>query len=490
MRSRFTNAIILPFLIALGTYTAHAQSPVYETFDVDSVAAPLGGPSMLETFLSVNVQKPFMAQVANITGKVYVKAVVEPNGHLSDVQLVRGIRPDCDQEALRAMRLFNAWKPAMKAGKPVRQSITYPVTFRATDPVRYENGSLIELFDAKFIPVDASKLAGKPVYQQHIPIDTLTGLPNGNLTLFDIKASGNLKEVLTVPLLKVANVLRQDGELTFRFGHKQPTGDWVGPVYTLREDGSVRQRASANMMKGPSVIYDKRGMVQSIDRPDEAGSTTTWQPNGLLLSIETKYEGERKALYKYTQLMAAWDSTGHQLIVEGNGHYRYVSHEKSRGDSTQKTTFIEEGDYKDGFKNGQWTGRFADGSYSYTEQYNVGEDLGGTATLPGGKTISYKSAMSNPTYVGGQPAMYQFLGQTIRYPADAQKKNVSGKVYISFVVCTDGSLCDYDVLKGIYPSVDNEALRTVKKMPNWEPGLLRGEAVRVRYNLPVSFQLE
>ncbi|XWW47008.1 energy transducer TonB [Fibrella sp. USSR17] len=490
MRSRFTNAIILPFLIALGYCSAHAQAPVYETFDVDSVATPLGGPSMLETFLNANVQKPFMAQVANVTGKVYVKAVVEPNGRISDVQLVRGFRPDCNQEALRVMRLFNAWKPAMKAGKPVRQSITYPVTFRATAPIRYENGVLIEQFDAKFNPINNTQQAAKPAYQQHTPIDTLTGLPNGDLTLFEIKGSGTLKEVARIPLAKVANTQQQNDEPTFRFGHKGPTTDWVGTVYTLSEDGSVRQRASADMMKGPSVTYDKRGMVKSIDRPDEAGSTTTWQPNGLLLSIETKYEGERKELYKHTQLMAAWDSTGYQPIKDGNGHYRYISKEKSRGDSTQKTTFIEEGDYKDGFKNGQWTGRFADGSYSYTEQYNVGEDLGGTATLPGGKTISYKSAMSHPTYVGGQPAMYRFLGQTIRYPVDAQKKNVSGKVYISFVVCTDGSLCDYDVLKGLYPSVDNEALRTVKKMPNWEPGLLRGEAVRVRYNLPVSFQLE
>ena len=79
---------------------------------------------MLETFLTVNLQKPFMAQVANATGKVFVKAIVEPNGRISDVTLLRGFRPDCDKEALRVMRLFNAWKPAMKDGQPVRQAIT------------------------------------------------------------------------------------------------------------------------------------------------------------------------------------------------------------------------------------------------------------------------------------------------------------------------------------------------------------------------------
>ncbi|WP_375447085.1 energy transducer TonB [uncultured Fibrella sp.] len=480
---------ILLLLLSVSLSQLHAQAPVYKPFDVDSVATPIGGQAMLETFLAANLQKPFMAKVANVTGKVFLTAVVEPDGHVSDVQVMRGLRSDCDQEALRVMRLFNAWKPATKSGQPVRQLVTYPIMFRANTPIRYENGSLIEEFDAKFTPIANSLWGAKPVYQQHTPIDTLTGLPSGKLTLFEIKESGKLKEVAKVPLARVANAQRQNGELTYQFGHKEPTGDWIGAIYTLREDGSISQRTSSDLMKGPSVSYDKRGMVESTTLPDEAG-TTTWQPNGLLLKIETRYEGERKALHQHTQLMAAWDSTGKQLIKEGNGHYRYVSSQESRSDSTRKTTFIEEGDYKDGFKNGQWTGRLADGSYSYIERYDAGEDLGGMATLLGGKTISYKQSMSNPSYNGGQSAMYQFLGQTIRYPIDAQKKNVSGKVYISFVVCTDGSLCDYDVLKGIYPSVDAEALRTVKKMPSWQPGLLRGEPVRVKYNLPVSFQLE
>ncbi len=468
----------------------HAQTPIYKPFEVDSVATPHGGQLMLETFMAANLQKPFMAQVANVTGKVYVSAVAELNGYLSNVQIVRSLRPDCDQEALRVMGLFGGWKPAQKDGKIVRQLISYPVVFRSNAPVRFENGALIQQFDEKFNLISFLQQETTAVYQQHMPIDTLTGLPNGDLTIFNIKEGKKLQELAKIPLLKQKVETRSASELTYRLGHKDKTSDWIGTIYTLRADGSVSQRAEADMRKGQIVIYDKRGMVISSSQHDEPASTTTWHSNGLLYRIETTYTGDRKALLRRTQLMAAWDSTGRQFVKEGNGHYTYVSSQKSRNDSTQKTTFIEEGNCRDGFKDGQWTGRFTDGSYSYTEQYKLGEDLGGVATLPGGKQVSYKEAMQSPQFVGGQEGMYSFLRRTIKYPADAARKNVSGKVFVAFTVCTDGSLCDYEVLKGVYPSLDAEALRTTGKMPNWIPGLHRGEPARIRYNLPVSFQLE
>ena len=107
-----------------------------------------------------------------------------------------------------------------------------------------------------------------------------------------------------------------------------------------------------------------------------------------------------------------------------------------------------------------------------------------------GDVRTYTEAGVSPQFKGGLPALGQFLSQNLRYPAEASRRNVSGKVYLTFVVCEDGSLCDYEVIKGIGSGCDEEALRVVKEMSGkWQPGVQRGKKVRVKYNLPVTFML-
>ncbi len=95
-----------------------------------------------------------------------------------------------------------------------------------------------------------------------------------------------------------------------------------------------------------------------------------------------------------------------------------------------------------------------------------------------------------PEYPGGFEALRSFLGKNLRYPRSAASAGVSGRVYISFVVNTDGSLTDVQLLKGIGFGCDEEARRVVSQMPRWKPGRQSGQAVRVRYNLPITFTLD
>ncbi|MGV3560998.1 energy transducer TonB [Larkinella arboricola] len=96
----------------------------------------------------------------------------------------------------------------------------------------------------------------------------------------------------------------------------------------------------------------------------------------------------------------------------------------------------------------------------------------------------------NPEFPGGMSALGQFLSKNIRYPPAASRANVSGRVFVSFVVNTDGSIQDVTVLKGLGFGTDEEAMRVVKAMPKWRPGKQSGRPVRVKYNLPINFQLE
>lgn len=95
-----------------------------------------------------------------------------------------------------------------------------------------------------------------------------------------------------------------------------------------------------------------------------------------------------------------------------------------------------------------------------------------------------------PSFPGGNSALMKFLNENIHYPVVAQENGVQGRVVISFVVERDGHITDVQVARSVDPSLDKEAQRVVKSMPKWIPGKQNGSAVRVKYNVPVSFRLQ
>lgn len=95
-----------------------------------------------------------------------------------------------------------------------------------------------------------------------------------------------------------------------------------------------------------------------------------------------------------------------------------------------------------------------------------------------------------PEFPGGVQAMYRFLGENVRYPAEASKNKIQGKVFLTFVIGSNGKVRNVEVLQGVHSSLDTEATRVVNTMPKWIPGKKDGKKVAVRYNLPISFKLE
>ena len=94
-----------------------------------------------------------------------------------------------------------------------------------------------------------------------------------------------------------------------------------------------------------------------------------------------------------------------------------------------------------------------------------------------------------PAFPGGEQGLLDFIGTNVRYPEEAKKQGISGKVFVGFVVETDGSVSNVKVLQGIGGGCDEEAVRVVKMMPNWIPGEASGEKVRVMYMIPINFRL-
>ena len=94
-----------------------------------------------------------------------------------------------------------------------------------------------------------------------------------------------------------------------------------------------------------------------------------------------------------------------------------------------------------------------------------------------------------PNFPGGQNALMNFLMNTIKYPAEAEKAGKQGRVVVQFVINKDGSISDAKVVKSVDKTLDEEALRVVNAMPKWTPGKQNGKDVRVKFTMPVTFKL-
>lgn len=94
-----------------------------------------------------------------------------------------------------------------------------------------------------------------------------------------------------------------------------------------------------------------------------------------------------------------------------------------------------------------------------------------------------------PEFPGGQQALFAYIGKELKYPEQAIEDGIEGVVFVTFVVEADGKITGVKVIRGIGGGCDEEAVRVVRGMPNWKPGKQRGEAVRVKYNLPIRYKL-
>ena len=102
----------------------------------------------------------------------------------------------------------------------------------------------------------------------------------------------------------------------------------------------------------------------------------------------------------------------------------------------------------------------------------------------------YQVCEEMPEFPGGMAECMKYLSKNINYPEDCKKEGIQGRVIVQFVVDKDGSIKDPTIARGVHPSLDKEALRVLSSMPNWKPGKQKGEAVKVKYTIPVMFRLQ
>lgn len=103
--------------------------------------------------------------------------------------------------------------------------------------------------------------------------------------------------------------------------------------------------------------------------------------------------------------------------------------------------------------------------------------------------VTFTIVEQMPRFPGGEEELFKFIGGNIKYPEEAKEAGMEGVVYVTFVVEKDGTIGEARVLRGIGGGCDEEAVRVIRAMPAWEPGMQRGKPVRVQYNLPIRYKL-
>lgn len=110
------------------------------------------------------------------------------------------------------------------------------------------------------------------------------------------------------------------------------------------------------------------------------------------------------------------------------------------------------------------------------------------AVVPDGDDKVYDIVEQQPEFPGGQAALMNFLRETIKYPAEAAKNGIEGRVIVRFVIGSDGTVGNVEIVRGVDPQLDAEAVRVINAMPKWTPGKQDGKPVAVKYTIPVTFR--
>ncbi len=123
------------------------------------------------------------------------------------------------------------------------------------------------------------------------------------------------------------------------------------------------------------------------------------------------------------------------------------------------------------------------------EQTPADEPIAPMAVDEDNNPLNFRVVEQLPEFPGGMVEFMKWLNSHLRYPALAQQKKESGKVVLSFIIDTDGKVCDAKILNKVPASLEREALRIVRLMPQWKPGEQMGKPCRTMFTIPIMFTL-
>lgn len=242
----------------------------------------------------------------------------------------------------------------------------------------------------------------------------------------------------------------------FRVGRKDTAGLWQGPLIDYYKNGNPQMKGSYkdDIKDGIFIYYTEKGGYSAAgiyNNDQRIGKWETFHANG---RIESEvYYRDRYFLKSY------WDSTGTQMVKDGYGReqHRYPS-----------GIIAAEGEYVDGYQEGYWYGRHADGQMYFEENYNHGRLVNGRSRSKNGRVVVYDESTLYALPEGGYKKLNDYLKSSIKQPMGL------GTVKLSFRVTVSGQITDFKIEQSVSKELDMRAKQIILSGPRWLPARLHG----------------
>lgn len=455
-------------VLSLFFFTSFAQNP---TEEIDPI----------QEFIEATVQIPFQARLSNIQGVVAVRITMGYDNLPEKYEITQNLNEECDQEALRVVRLINP--KYLNDRLAAKKDVVLEVPFFNPHLLHFSKGYLVEYYDK-----DKNSYEGQePTYMRRYLVDTLSGMINSSIEYFTFQ-NKELKLLETVnlerdswkhvPKTEMLENASDSTKIYFRTARRY--NDFPFFVQGFYENG----RESSRSFNGESCTYYPSGSVATISKKIKEGKenitkSIEWFANGLMASVIINTRNEGESIDRY---LTVWDTQGKQIVRNGEGNFEYC--ERKNGE-----VIFYSGLVKEGLKEEQWKGKTTGGEVLFEETYQKGKFVKGIS-FDNGQTFEYDKKEVPAEFIGGVPSLLKHLQKNLRYPESAQRANAQGKVYVQFTVHPDGTLNDFNVLKGIGFGCDEEAVRVIQlSSGKWKSGKRRGKEAKTRFTLPISYVL-
>lgn len=485
-QTRSSLLLLLSFLLVFFVSPLGAQG-IFSAQEVDQPARPTGGQPMFLDFIRHNVRVPFANLLEEVSGKVGIRGIIEPDGTMASIEVVNGLNPASNNEVKRIFSLYKAWEPAQKDGRKVRQYFQYTLQFPPQELRGLDRQNrVIDYYFSKA----AKRIDSEADADFHIQVNMdENGLPTD---LVKVRSKSRKKwsefeemrnEPVELPRDRVAQILGvEESDLALYLDgsegylikiHVDPF-DLELPDYIVTKE---RRMVMESLPGSYSKIYYASGQTAEVRMYEGEAITQnlSWYPNSI---VKEKYYSEFQSDgTRADKVIALYDQTGKPLVLNG------------QGELTETGFRWGTGRFEDGFLTGTWK-ILTPGGEICEEVYEKSRLINGKRIRLNGQEVTYEKIRVSPTFEGGDSSLYKFLAQMIRYPSEASRARVQGRVVISFIVNPDGTIQDLKVEKSVSPDLDREALRVLGfTSGKWVPGTERGVPTAMRYTIPVNFTL-
>jgi antitoxin component YwqK of YwqJK toxin-antitoxin module len=218
------------------------------------------------------------------------------------------------------------------------------------------------------------------------------------------------------------------------------------PIITKKADGTLLSNVvleNKNERINAKYYFANGALESQTELQDGKEIETVWYQNGQIKLVRAT-EQQKPLVTSKSYMLDFWEINGRQLVKDGNGWL--VRNLKSE----PLKTYTEQGQLTDGLKTGKWTSKWADSTLFYEERYEKGE-IKEAFALYDGQKVAYTEVQKQPEFKGGIGALLQFLGSNVTYPRGASRMNISGNVYLTFVIDKLGKVDDVKLMTHVTP---------------------------------------